>query len=123
MSTVPAYTPQRLAWLTLRHQRGESVTYTDGDLVIDLVAVATRPDARQVDATEGFIVSSRAMDWLVDPDELIDEQNNRVEPADGAFITRKSGEKYKLMPTDGSEDTWRWSDPLETWRRINTAKA
>jgi hypothetical protein len=121
--TVPAYTPQRLAWLTLRRQRGEPITYTDGDLVINLVAVATRNDARQVDASEGFIVSSRAMDWLVDPDELIDELKKRVEPADGAFITRESGEKYKLMPTDGNEDTWRWSDPLETWRRINSSKA
>ena len=52
--TTPAATPQRLAWLTLRRLRGEPIIYTRGDLVIELVAVTTRPDGIQLDAGDAM---------------------------------------------------------------------
>ena len=119
----PPLTPQRLAWLTLRRARGEPITYTDGDLVINLVAVATRPDARQLDAGENFTAKSLDLDWLIAPDELVDETGDPVTPAHRAKITRANGETYRCMPTDSSEDTWRWSDPQQTWMRVHTSKS
>lgn len=120
--TTPAATPQRMAWLTLRRIRGESITYRDGDLAVELVAVPTRPEALQVDSGESLVVSSRELDWLVDPDELVDADGLRVEPRTGATITRLSGDVYRIAPTNVSDDAWNWSDPLETWRRIHSAK-
>lgn len=112
--------PQRLAWLTIRRQRGEKVTYTRGDLSIEMVAVATRPETRQIDGGEQFVTQSRELDWLVAPDEMVDEDGTQIEPAKRATITRASGEVYRVMPTDSTEHSWRWSDPTHAWRRIHT---
>ena len=119
---IAPLTPQRLAWLTLRRVRGEKIEYRDGDLVINLVAVATRPDARQVDAGTEFVVRTSDLDWLVDPAELIDEAGAPVEPQHRAKITRANGEVFRTLPADSSDDTWRWSDPAHTWMRIHSLK-
>lgn len=118
--TTPAYTPQRLAWLTLRRARGETITYTRGDLVATCVAVPTRPEARQDDLNESVTLSARRMDWLVDPAELLDDAGESILPKRGDKITRASGETYRVQPGDGGDDVWNWSDPLKTWRRIRS---
>lgn len=118
-----ALTAQRLAWLTLRKYRGEAITYTRGDLIISgLVAVPTRPDAVQIDAGDGLGISSRNLDFLIDPAELIDETLAQVEPRQGDRITRANGDVFRVQATNGQDDPWHWSDPLETWRRINSNK-
>lgn len=119
--TTPAYTPQRLAWLTLRRLHGEPITYTRGDLVATCVAVPTRPAARQIDASDSVTITSRQMDWLVDPAELVDAATaESIVPRHGDRITRASGETYRVQPADTGDDVWSWSDPLHTWRRVRS---
>ena len=123
MAIPPANTPQRNVWLTIRRLRGEEVSYRRGDLSIDLVAVPTRPDALQLDGPEQITFKSDELQFLIDPAELVDENGIQVEPQLTDTIEIKRWQtKYKVQPTQKVTEAWRWSDPLRTWRRVNTAK-
>jgi hypothetical protein len=119
---------RRRHWLALRKLHGEPITYQAGDLVITnhpttgepLKAVPAAVDGQQVALTETTTVTSRGQDWLIDPDELVDESGDRIEPDHGHTITRESGEVYAVQPTDTNDDVWRWSDSLHTWRRVHS---
>jgi hypothetical protein len=118
---------RRRHWLTLRALHGEPVVYRAGDLVIGagdtpLIAVPARVDGVQVSTGDALTVTSRSQDWLIDPDELIDESGDRVEPRHGHTIGRRSGEVYKVQPTDTAEDVWRWSEGSQTWRRVHSER-
>lgn len=135
MNTPPTNTPQRNLWLSIRKLRGELISYSDGDLVIGdeatsiddanaCVAVPTRPDALQLDgADDQSTFGSDELQFLIAPDELVDENGERFEPAEGAIIKLlRFGDEYRIQPTDGTVKSWRWSDSLRTWYRINAAK-
>ena len=123
MTTSATPTPERLAWLTIRKQRGEECTYKSGDLVIDLVAVPTRPDATQIDAADNLVLGSKELQFLIDPAELVDENGAQVEPELNDEITiKRFNQAYRCAPNGSSDDVWRWSDPRRTWRRINAAE-
>jgi hypothetical protein len=126
MSSSTVAATRRRHWLTLRAMYGEPITYRAGDLVLTnhpitgerLKGVPARVDATQVATGESTVATSRSQDWLLDPDELVDETGQRVEPRHGHTITRESGEIFKVQPTDTSDDVWRWSDGFHTWRRV-----
>lgn len=119
---------RRQHWLAVRSLHGEAITYRAGDLVISqhpttgepLKAVPAQVDGQQTPTGDGLTVTSRGQDWLIDPDELVDELLERVEPAHGHTITRASGEVFKVQPTNNADDVWRWSDGLHTWRRVHS---
>lgn len=113
---------RRRHWLTLRAQYGEPITYRAGDLVVALVAVPAAVGGRQI-GTEQMAASVRGLDWLIDPDELVDADGLRIEPRHGHRITRADGTEYRVQPTDTAASVWRWSDSLQTWRRVNTEAA
>jgi hypothetical protein len=122
---------RRRHWLALRSLHGEPVTYRAGDLVIDkhpttgepLKAVPAKVDGQQVALSDTTTVTSRGQDWLIDPDELLDGNLERVEPEHGHTITTQSGDVYAIQPTDNNDDVWRWSDALHTWRRVHSEKS
>lgn len=111
---------QRIAWQALRAARGEPIRYTAGSIVVDLVAVKTRPAANQVDTADGIVYESREWDWLMDPAELVNTNGETIEPARGHKITAADGTEYKPQPSGATETVWRWSDGLHTWRRVHT---
>jgi hypothetical protein len=118
---------RRRHWLTLRTLYGEPVVYRAGDLVVGagatpLIAVPARVDGQQVSTGDALTVTSRSQDWLIDPDELIDESGDRVEPRHGHTVTRNNAEVYKVQPTDTAEDVWRWSDGGQTWLRVHSER-
>ncbi len=121
---------RRRHWLALRKLHGEPITYRAGDLVITkhpttgepLVAVPARVDGQQVALSESTSVTSQGQDWLIDPDELVDEDLERVEPDHGHVIETAAGEIYRVSPTDNANDVWRWSDSLHTWRRVHSER-
>ncbi|MGN6547722.1 MAG: hypothetical protein ACTHK7_21920 [Aureliella sp.] len=112
---------QRLAWRALKASRGESVTYVSGSYSLSITLVKTRPNSSQVDAADNVGVTSTSWDWLADPAELLTATDEPLEPKRGDKIVDATGKVYPLMPTNsGSGKVWRWSDNLETWRRIHT---
>jgi hypothetical protein len=122
MSNVPPHAALlRLAWRTLQAQRGETITYHVGSysIVIERKAVLTRPVTQQVDTGENLAIESRAWDWLIDPDDLVDANGDRLEPDRGHRIEREDGIKYSVQPSDAGALAWRWSDGSHTWRRVH----
>jgi hypothetical protein len=120
MTVPPSAALLSLAWRVLKAQRGERVTYYVGDYSVALTAVLTRPSAGQVDMETDATIESRAWDWLIDPNELIDASSERIEPSLGSKIERADGTIYRVQPSDANGLCWRWSDGQRTWRRTRT---
>lgn len=116
-----ALTIQKVHWRTLLRTRGELVTYAVNDvLVLDEVnVIVTRPGEDQLDIDENFALQNKQWDFLIDPDTLVDG-DDRIVPAQGHVITRADGTRYVVEAAGGSRNCWRWSDALETWRRVHT---
>jgi hypothetical protein len=117
---APAISIQRVHWLTLLRQRGEPVTYTDGVVTLtSVMVVVTRPGEDQIDLSDGVSIESKQWDFLIDP-ETIKAGSVRIIPSQGHKITRGDGTVYKVEPSSGNRNCWKWSDAFETWRRVHT---
>ncbi|MEC7395574.1 MAG: hypothetical protein VX930_03685 [Pseudomonadota bacterium] len=119
----------RYLWTDIRKLKGELIRYVDGDLVIagtqqkPLKAVPTRPDYVQTDGGGDVTIGVQELDWLIDPEELVDENGTKLEPRDGARIEfLRYGTEYEIRAIQGTEEAWRYSDPSRTWIRIHTGK-
>lgn len=120
---APALSIQKVHWRTLLRQRGELVNYDTGSqLILDVKVVVTRPASNQVDLSPDGAISLEAKDWdvLIDPDTILDDDQNRIVPAHGHRITRASGLVLAVQASAIGGPVWRWSDALETWRRVHT---
>lgn len=117
---APAISIQRVHWLTLLRQRGEPVTYTDGVVTLtNVMVVVTRPGEDQIDLSDGVSIESKQWDILIDP-ETIKSGADRIIPSQGHKITRADGTVYRVEPSSGNRNCWKWSDGFETWRRVHT---
>lgn len=111
----------RLAWRALKAAQGEKVTYVSGSYSLPITLVKSRPVSSQVDGADNVGVQSTSWDWLADPAELLTATAEPLEPTRGDKIIDAAGRVYPLMPSNsGSGQVWRWSDSLETWRRLHT---
>lgn len=120
---APALTIQKVHWRTLLRQRGELVNYDTGSqLILDVKVLVTRPAANQIDLSSDGTIVMEAKDWdvLIDPDTILDGNGVRIVPATGHTITRASGLVLAVKSSAGGQPVWRWSDSLETWRRVHT---
>ena len=121
MSNAPAISVQRVHWLTLLKTRGVFVTYkATGFDVSQLNVVFTRPGEDQVNVDENFALESKQWDVLIDPATLVDSSGNTFEPSLGHQVVKEDGTIYRVQPGNGSRNCWRWSDGLQTWRRVHT---
>ena len=119
--TAPALTIQQVHWRTLLRTRGELVSYFIGAVEIpELNVIVTRPGEDQIEVDENIAIANSQWDILIDPDTLIDGDAIRIVPAQGHVIVRADGTRYTVEPAGGSRNCWRWSDGLETWRRVHT---
>ncbi|MFO0943029.1 MAG: hypothetical protein U0930_20010 [Pirellulales bacterium] len=119
--TAPALTIQKVHWRTLLRQRGELVNYDTGlDLITDIKIVVTRPAENQIDLSMDGAIAMESKEWdvLIDPDTILDSGGNRIVPAVGHRIIRATGLILMVQNRSGS-NCWRWSDALETWRRVH----
>lgn len=124
MTESPSYTRERLVWLQLLDDRGEEVTYRRGDLVVEgLRVVFTGASSTQSPLGDQAQLQNRQLDCLIDPDSLVSESGERIEPKRGDRIERASGEIRKVFSPNNSKGTWRWSDAKQTWRRVFTEES
>ncbi len=115
-----ALTIQQVHWRTLLRERGELVDYDTGSQVIsDVKVVVTRPGEDQVDLNESIAIENKQWDFLIDPDS-IRASGVRIVPKHGHKITRRDGTVYTVEPASSGRNCWRWSDGLQTWRRVHT---
>lgn len=119
---APAMSIQQVHWRTLLRQRGEPVTYDTGVQAIpDVMVVVTRPGEDQIDLNESTMVEGKQWDFLIDPDSIKDPDDVRIIPQHGHKITRADGTVYVVEPgSGGARNCWRWSDGMQTWRRVHT---
>jgi hypothetical protein len=120
---APALTIQKVHWRTLLRQRGELVNYDTGSqLILDVKVIVTRPNVNQIDLSSDGSIVMEAKDWdvLIDPDTILDGNGVRIVPVTGHVITRASGLVLAVKSSAGGQPVWRWSDSLETWRRVHT---
>ncbi len=103
-------------------QRGELVNYDTGtQLIVDVKVIITRPAANQIDIVSDGVISAPAKQWdvLIDPDTILDSNGIRIQPAVGHKILRSNGMLLAVEHRQAEDNTsWRWSDSLETWRRV-----
>jgi hypothetical protein len=93
----------RTHWAALKRLHGEAIVYQRADLSIEVEkAVATRPYSGLASLADNIEVNARQMDWLIGPEDLIDESGDRIVPQRGDRITRADGHSAC------------------TWRRIHT---
>lgn len=109
----------RLHWQSLLRLYGEKVTYVRGDLSIELTAVPAKPRAQQVSAGDQVVLSSKQLDWLIAPGDLVDGETE-IEPKRGDKIVRANTEVCRVSPAGGGDDVWRWGDACNTWRRVQS---
>lgn len=117
-----AKTIQQVHWQTLLRSRGEPVTYIVSEeySIEDLMIVVTRPVESTVQIDQAIVLDNSQWDALIDPDTLVDADGNRIEPQQGHLIVRADGTRLRVEPTNGGRKCWRWSEALETWRRVHT---
>lgn len=130
-------TLQSVHFKTLLRHRGEiarngdggGVLYSSGDQTFASVdCVVTRPGESQADVDEYSTLESRQWDFLFDPDALLTPGGQRYVPEAGDRITRYRRDPdgnlvvdstYTVEPAAASQVHWRWSDNLETFRRVH----
>lgn len=118
MAVPPATLAQRQGFLAARRVRGETITYTNGSITLTgLMAIKSRPESNQADASENVVFESKEWHFLIDPEDLL-EDGTKFEPAIGHVITGQDGTRYKVQPVGTFSNCFRWSDGLRTFLRV-----
>lgn len=98
---------------TLLKLRGQEITYSNGTTTKTFRAVRSRPRANQVDAADGFVISSKNWEWLIRQSDL------GFEAKLGHTIVSDSV-TYKVQPSNPNDLAYRPSDGQGTFIRVFT---
>lgn len=105
----------------LQEASGECVQYVRGDLEIDDVAAVMGDNRFDEFPSEGDArIASKAVDWLIEPCQLLDDDGNEFEPSRGDRIVNEKGHTFEVYPGP-DEVHWRWS-ARRTRYRIHTVQ-
>jgi len=104
-----------------RRLRGQPVTYTDGDISIEItLAVRASTNWDRNAAHPNVRIGDRSTDWLIDAAELVDG-DTQLEPVRDATITTADGTVYRVLPMGADRQLWQWHDrDARTTYRIHT---
>jgi len=106
------------AWSVIKtlHHRTVSLDYGEGTIT-NLRVVKTRPGAQAVQGDD-VIIESYAWDFLVEPADLV-VNGILIVPLEGFQITEEDGTIHRLIPGDGNNLVYRYSDQYKTWIRLS----
>ena len=108
------------SWLssTLKANAGEVIAYSRGVISTEGMTVTRGRTAFETTDTDGFIITSHSVDWLILASDLVLD-GEVVLPDVRDYVTDSDGRIYTVLILPGGTH-YRFQDPQQTMLRIHT---